>query len=135
MADGGGQTIRSCGVRVSTDPSDYQLSFVSCIIPSSFLNTRTETIMPISIMIVCDPYDISQALLLSIMILAGPVGSGAKAERVEVAEDWYMISICRCRDRQPPDPGVRGPCNSHKGSSRSDCCHSMSHRPGYPSPL
>lgn len=65
-------------------------------------------------MIVCDSYDIFQALLLSI-IKPGSVGVGVEGKRVEVAEDWYKISKCRCRGGQPPDPGVRGPCNSHKG--------------------
>lgn len=72
--------------------------------------------MPGLIILVCDSYDIFQALLLSV-IVAGPVGVGVEGERVEVAEDWYMISKCRCRGGQPPDPGAREPCNSHKGPS------------------
>ena len=89
------------------------MSYVVCIVPSSFPIARTET-KPIYSMLVCDSYDIFEALLLS-RILAGPVGPGVEGERVEVAEDWYMISKYRCRGGQPPDPGVGRLCKSHKG--------------------
>ena len=42
--------------------------------------------MPLLIILVCDSYDVFQALLLSV-IVAGPVGVGVAGESVEVAKD------------------------------------------------